>query len=369
MRSLRILPIAFATACAGSPTGDGGDGLRLAVRGGDISALARIEQGGAVFRDGNAAVGAIAALRAHGANTFRLRLFLAPNQDEVQVNDLAYTVALAKRVTASGAQLLLDFHYSDTWADPGHQVTPAAWAALGIDALEDTVEAYTARVLDTLRANGALPRLVQVGNEIDGGLLWPVGQLTADTASHTRFGRLLRAAARGVRGASTPADSVRIIVHFSQGADVSGTQWFFDLVGTQQVDYDIVGLSYYPWWHGTIAQLAANLANVSTRYERPVLVVETAYPWNNAWPPDGPYTGTMPWGFTRGGQADFLRDVIETVTLVPGGRGLGVLWWYPESVPVPGLFVWGSGALALFDGSGRILEAADLFGQAFPPPP
>ena len=131
------MALALAAGGCGSPavsTGDGGAVLPV-LRGADISALERIEQAGGVFRDGVAG-DAIAILRAHGANLFRLRLFVNPDHTEVQVNDLDYTVRMAVRIKAAGARLLLDIHYSDTWADPGHQSVPAAWAGLGIDSLE-----------------------------------------------------------------------------------------------------------------------------------------------------------------------------------------------------------------------------------------
>lgn len=370
-RTRAALAVAVVAACSGDVPSGGGTTppppvvLPALLLGGDISALARLEQGGAVYRDGASTTTAIAALRAHGANLFRLRIFLAPNGDEVQVNDLAYTIALAKRVTASGAQLLLDFHYSDTWADPATQTTPAAWAGLGIDSLEARVEAYTKAVLDTLRAEGALPRIVQVGNEIDAGLLWPVGRIggvaDSDSSSYADFGRLLKAGVRGVRAATTAADSVRVMLHYSGGASIGGTAWFFDLVAAQGVAYDLIGLSYYPWWHGGVHALRDNLAATAQRYDKDILVVETAYPWRDDWTPSGALPNPWAWPRTTEGQRTFLRDVIAAVDATPGAHGKGVVWWYPEAIAVPGLFVWGGGALALFHSNGVILPAADLF--------
>ena len=171
--------------------------------GGDISALERIEQAGGAFRDGARTGDAIAILRAHGANGFRLRIFVHPSGAEVQVNDLAYTLRMAKRVKAAGAKLLLDFHYSDTWADPGRQTIPAAWAKLGYDSLARQIEIYTADVIAQLKRAGALPDIVQVGNEIDHGMLWPVGAIGiagADTLTGwEHFTGLLKAGVRGVR--------------------------------------------------------------------------------------------------------------------------------------------------------------------------
>lgn len=333
--------------------------------GGDISALARIEQGGAVFRDDGATMDAIAALTANGANAFRLRLFVDPSGEEVQVNDLPYTIALAQRVVAAGATLILDFHYSDTWADPGRQTTPAAWDALGIDALEDTVEAYTADVIAQLKDAGALPDIVQIGNEIDAGLLWPLGRIGGSydqPENFERFGRLLKAGIRGVASALAPGDDVRIMLQYSQGASTGGTRWFFDRVAEQGVAYDIIGLSYYPWWHGTLSNLTINLHDVAARYAKDVMVVELNYPWRSGWTPEGARANWQAWPLTPSGQMDFLRDVIDAVASTPNERGLGVVWWYPEAVLVPDLFVWGGGALALFDGDGETLPAAAALG-------
>ncbi len=335
--------------------------------GGDISALTRIEQGGGVFRDGDRVSDAIATMRAHGSNLFRLRLFVAPNGDEVQVNDLAYTIALARRVRSSGAALLLDIHYSDTWADPAQQVTPAAWQALDFAALEARVEEYTADVLAQLKAAGVVPRIVQIGNEIDGGLLWPLGRMGwagyDAPENFERFGRLLKAGVRGVRSTTVPADSVRIMLHLSQGASPDGTRWFFDHVAAQGVPYDLIGLSYYPWWHGGIDALRANLSATALRYGKEIIVVETAYPWRAGWSLPGSDLSAMTWPITPTGQAAFVRDVISAVAATPNGLGAGVVWWYPEAINVPGLFVWGSGALAWFDYTGRVLPAAKVFNE------
>lgn len=333
--------------------------------GGDVSALARIEAGGSVFRDGGGPTDALEALVAHGSNTFRLRLFVDPSGDEVQVNDLPYTIALAERVKAAGATLMLDFHYSDTWADPGKQFIPAAWDSVNFDVLEQQVETYSADVIAQMNAAGVLPDIVQIGNEIDGGLLWPLGKIGwegyDEPVNYERFGRLLKAGIRGVRSALAPDDDVRIMLHYSQGASVGGTQWFFDHVEAQDVPYDMIGLSFYPYWHGTLAQLASNLEATALRYGKDIVVVETSYPWRTGWTPPAARAGWQAWPLTREGQARFLRDLLDAVATTPNDLGAGVVWWYPEAIRTPGLFVWGDGALALFDDEGDILPAAPVF--------
>jgi len=336
-----------------------------ALRGADISALERIEQAGGVFRDGGQAGDAIAILRAHGSNLFRLRLFVNPDHTEVQVNDLDYTVRMAVRIKAAGAKLLLDLHYSDTWADPGRQTTPASWASLGIDSLERQVETYSADVIARLKQAGALPDIVQVGNEIDAGILWPLGRVGGadDTPLQwSQFTRLLKAGIRGVRSVLGSGDSVRIMLHYSQGGSIGGTQWLFDRINANAVPYDLIGLSYYPWWHGPLSYLQANLRTTALTYGRDVMLVETTHPWRTGgWEAGATNLAAMTWGISPEGQAQFLRDVLSAVAAVPSGRGVGVVWWYPEAIAVPGLFVWGGGSLALFDAGGNVLPAAAAF--------
>ena len=370
--SIPPLLILLLAACGddgpSEPRDDGPsyDGLLL---GGDISALARIEDWGGEFRDAQTRpADAIELMREAGANTFRLRIFVDPDGSDVLVNDLAYTIALAQRVKATGATLLLDFHYSDTWADPSKQFTPAAWDTLDFDVLEAQVETYSADVIAAMKAAGVLPDIVQIGNEIDGGLLWPLGKIGwegyTDPINYERFGRLLKAGIRGIDSALDAGDDVRIMLHYSNGASVSGTQWFFDHVAAQGVEYDMIGLSWYVFWHGPLSALRANLHATAERYGKPIMVVETTYPWRDDWTPgSGAQVGWNAWEQTPEGQAEFLRDLIDTVAEVPDDLGAGVLWWYPEAIQVPGRFVWGGGALALFTSAGRLLPAGEVFGE------
>ncbi|MEO8452781.1 MAG: glycosyl hydrolase 53 family protein [Gemmatimonadota bacterium] len=361
------LGLALQGSCGASTESGGADAPTIvAFRGGDISALERIEQAGGGFRAAGQAGDAIAILRAQGANFFRLRLFVEPNGDDVQVNDLPYTIRLAQRVKAAGARFLLDFHYSDTWAGPGHQVTPAAWTGLDLDALEQRVEAYSADVITRLKQAGALPDIVQVGNEIDGGILWPLGRVSGaqwDTPEQwDHFTGLLKAGVRGVRSALSVGDSVRVMLHYSAGGNAAATREFFDQMGAHGVSYDLIGLSYYPWWHGPLDELRNNLEATALRYGRDIMVVETSYPWRaGGWEGMAPNTAAMIWPVSPVGQAQFLRAVLDAVAAVPGGRGTGVVWWYPEAIPVTGLFVWGGGSLALFDAGGAVLPAAAEF--------
>jgi len=366
MKLRRAWWLAMLAACDGSSApGPAEAPPLLPIMGADISSLGPIEAAGATFQDGGQAGDAIAIFRAKGHNTFRLRLFVDPSQTEVEVNDLDYTIALASRIKASGAKFLLDLHYSDTWADPGHQTPPAAWAQLSFDSLENRVESYTSEVVGALRMAGAAPDIVQIGNEIDGGMLWPLGQVggSSDTPEQwDRLTRLLKAGIRGVKAGLSPGDPVRIMLHYSQGGSASGTAWFFDHIEAHDVPYDLIGLSYYPWWHGSIAGLEANLEATALRYDRDILLTEMSYPWRaGGWEGMATYRWAMTWPISAKGQGRFLGDVMKVVAATPGNHGVGVLWWYPEAIEVPGLFIFGGGSLALFDQAGNLLPAASLF--------
>jgi arabinogalactan endo-1,4-beta-galactosidase len=349
--------------------------------GADISALAQAEQRGAVFSDGGKPDDAIAIFRRHGWNCFRLRLFVNPNGRDGTINTLDYTRALAKRIKAAGAVFILDIHYSDTWADPQHQIKPAAWKDLNPAELEKAVKKYTADIMNDLKKNDAMPQIVQIGNEITGGTLWPDAQVAVplstvkvfdatvkpikppepydDARQWDRLCGILAAGARGVREASTPADGVRIMIHIDCGGDWPVMKWFFDHLNDHKVDYDIIGQSYYPYWHGTLQNVRENLAETAKRFHKDIVIVETAYPWKNAdrWSS----RKNMAWPISAEGQRNFMADLVASVKQTPDGHGLGVIYWHPESVPAKNAGPqWNGGDMALFDSEGRALPAIGI---------
>lgn len=328
------------------------------LSGADISALAKIEEQTGVFRKSGVEGDAIELLREAGMNMFRLRIFVDPTGDNIVVNDLDYTLELARRIKNAGAGFLLNLHYSDTWADPGNQSKPAAWENLGFDELEETVESYTARVIKAFTDEGLIPDIVQVGNEVTAGMLWPDGQLYIgnQTVQWFRFTDLLKAGIRGVRKATPEGAVVKVMIHIDRGGDWSGTKWFFDRMLQYGIEYDIIGLSYYPWWHGPLSQVEETFRLGSERYKKPMILVETGYPHmsNAYWSAQS----DMEWEISESGQAGFLRDLSNTIRDSAGAYGLGIFYWYPEAIRVPGLSIWNGGATALFGSDGEILEGA-----------
>ena len=336
------------------------------IRGADVSALPVVEKHGAVFGAKGKPVDGLSLLRSAGFDCFRLRLFIAPDHQGIVANDLEYTLALARRVKASGAKFMLDLHYSDTWADPAKQFKPAAWDKLPFDELVGAVREYTRLTMERFFAEGLAPDYVQIGNEITNGMLWPDGRVefkeAHDLAAWERLARLLRAGFEGFDTAVTAAKVVRpkTILHIESTGDVARTSWWLRHAQEAGLPYDIVGLSYYPEWHGGIASLRETLTAVVTGFKKSVMVVETAYPWKS----DSHWDGkkNLDWPMSPEGQKQFLAEVNQAVGDLPDGLGAGVCWWHPESVQVSGLHAWLGGSCALFDDTGALLPSAKTLG-------
>ena len=228
---------------------------------------------------------------------------------------------------------------------------------------------YTAEVITAFKQAQLLPAIVQVGNEITPGFLWPDGKIRrkGDAQTHwEEFSRLLKAGIAGVHDALESQDRLRTMIHIATGGERAKTKWFFDNLQSQGVEFDIIGLSYYPWWHGTLEELRTNLDITALDYGKDIMVVETAYPNRSdfshrrgTWTPD-----RLAWPMIPEGQRAYLEALLSVVRATPNGKGLGVIWWYPESIPVTGAHIWFNGAMALFDGQGRVLPAAAEFGTS-----
>ncbi|MFA5292148.1 MAG: glycosyl hydrolase 53 family protein [Phycisphaerae bacterium] len=335
--------------------------------GADISAITVLEKQGAVYREKGKPKDLIAILKDNGFNSVRLRLFVNPNGTGGVTNDLPYTLALAKRAKAGGMKLLLNFHYSDTWADPQQQIKPKAWENMPFEELKQTVQTYSASVMKAFKKENVLPDIVQIGNEITPGMLWPDGKVSEkyDTeAQWEKFTSLLKAGIAGVRSV-VPDPNLKIMIHIDQGGKKSVSQWFFGNLNKYQVSYDIIAVSYYPWWHGTIENLRENLHYIAAELKKDVVVVEAAYPHtkNVDWHGHPP-AQKLEFSLTPKGQYDMLRTVAKTVRQTPDNHGIGVYYWFPESVPVGKQRSWMSGACALFNSKGNALPGIRAFRDA-----
>jgi len=348
--------------------------------GADISTLAQVEQRGGVYLDDNKPADPLSIFMKHGWTYFRLRVWVNPGNHG---NDLAYTTALAKRIKAAGGTFMLDFHYSDWWADPQKQNKPAAWKDLPFDDLVKQCQTYTSDVIKHLKDAGACPDMVQVGNEITGGTLWPDGQVKVppstvkvftgdvttiqppepydDAKQWNNLTTIIKANIAAVRSVTTPADHVRIIIHIDCGGDWPVTQWYVDHLNAAHVDYDILGQSYYPIYHGTLQNLKDNLRETINHYHKDVMVVETGYPARPQRRLTDAQAKNMTWPMTPEGQRQFLADVIAAVKNAPESHGIGVNYWHPESTYMAGPTTRPNNDVnSLFDAKGNALPAMDV---------
>lgn len=336
------------------------------IQGVDLSALMEVEENGGVFIEKHVPKDVLLLFKTHGINFVRLRIWHTPVSG---YNNLEKTLQMAGRVKAAGLKLLLDFHYSDTWADPGHQLKPVAWENLPYESLKDSVYQYTSRVITALAKNGTPPAMVQVGNEITCGILWDDGRICdfLDTqAQWSRLAGLLKSGIRGVRQASCCEDSIDIMIHIDRGGDNAGSRWFFDHLLKQQVDFDVIGLSYYPWWHGTLKDLSSNVNDLATRYGKKIIVAETASPWTLDWFDDTHNIVGDPGQLLPGypasveGQKQFIIRLADILKNIPEKKGMAFFYWAQDWISTPQKgSPWEN--MTLFDFSGELINSISAF--------
>ena len=335
------------------------------VKGADGSVLDQVEQSGGKFYNHGVETDAYEILKKYGFNNIRLKLWHTPSEP---YNDLGRVKAMAKRANDLGLGITLDFHYSDTWADPANQQKPEVWNQLQFSILTDSIRQYTRNVIGQLKLQNTLPEYIQIGNEISCGMLWNDGNVCNPDSPEqwNKLGILIKNAIQGVNEALSTDDKVKIIIHFDNGGNNGACRWFYDNITEEGIDFDIIGLSFYPWWHGTLTNLRNNLNDLATRYEKDIIVVEFGYPWTLAWNDntnnlvgledqlhDG-YPATVE------GQYTYIRDLIELVKATSGNHGTGVMYWSPEWIVAP---TFGSPweNVALFDFNNEVLESIRAF--------
>jgi arabinogalactan endo-1,4-beta-galactosidase len=346
---------------AASPTVD--------IRGADISFTLQEEANNQTLTDNGQTAPLEKILAGHGANYARLRVWVNPPKG---TSDLESALALARRANAAGLQILLDLHYSDSWADRTTQQTPSRWQGKSPEDLRSTVQSYTRDVVAAFARQGTPVNIVQIGNETTLGMLWPTGQIYRQTGEDWMgYAELVKAGIRGAKEGN-PARSPRIMLHSDTGGDQGASLYYFDHLQQQGVSFDLIGLSYYPFWHGSLAGLRQNLHALASRYGKDIIIAETAYPWTlssggnvqsvvtslDALPDAASYPPTPQ------GQAKFYAALNQTLRDVPNGHGAGYFIWEPGWLPgVPSDARTGNGHsnLTLFDWWGHGLPALDAF--------
>lgn len=341
----------------------------------DLSTLYEIEKMGGTFYENGVEKDCLEILKDNKVNWIRLRVWNDPTDVSGKLlgggncNYLNMT-EIAQRAKKLGMKVFIDFHYSDWWADPGKQNKPKAWKNLHGQDLAKAVYQYTKDVLMYMKDHQALPDMVQIGNELNNGFLWPDGQIFGQgSAGFDGLTALLKEAIKAVKEVDP---QIKVMIHLAEGGNNPLFRWFFDEIIKCGVEFDVIGVSYYPYWHGTLQDLSSNLNDISLRYGKDVLIAETAYAWtlNDA---DGhtnifgeaQVSGYKP---TVKGQSAFLRDLIQVLKSVPQGKGIGFFYWEGAWIPVKGVG-WKNGEgnpwenQALFDFDGNALSSMKIFNQ------
>ena len=317
--------------------------------GGDISLLPEYENAGASYKDhdGKPIASLLPWMRHEGMNAMRVRLFVNPKKykelhqndanadtryDPNACQDLEYITPLCKRIVENNFKLMLDFHYSDTWADPAKQWTPIDWEGLSDEQLYQKIYDYTRQTLLTLREAGVVPDFIQPGNEISYGMLWgppgtssPKKAFMGSEANWERFGKLLSQAIKACREVCPQA---KIIIHTERVAQVNVQTNFYNKMKQLGIDYDIIGLSYYPYFHGDMNVLSAALTSLEANYpDKKIMIVETGYSYK--WPvPGTSHDLSGKWPYSEAGQEKFARDLVSTLESHDHVNGL--FWWWME---------------------------------------
>lgn len=341
--------------------------VHVDIRGADLSFLTEIEQAGTKFYDSTGETPVLDIFKEYGCNLVRVRLWYQPATPHSGMDEV---LAFCKRINAAGMQIFLDFHYSDTWADPSHQSTPTTWAGLPVNKLKDSVKAYTQRVIGLMKAQNTLPSIVQVGNEINAGILWDAGKINnfADP-NFSNFAALLKSGIDGVKAADTD-NKIAIMLHY---AEIDGAADFFTDVKAQGVNYDIIGLSYYPWWSNKdLAFVQQQLTSLANKFNKKIMIAETAYPWTLGWHDNtnniiGDNSQLISgYPATPYGQLKYLEKLKTILASLPAKLGIGFCYWEPDWVAFKGTTATdGSNAenLTLFDFTNKALAGLKAYKQ------
>ncbi len=309
------------------------------IKGMDISMLRELENLGAKYYDNGTRQDIFQILKNHDVNAVRLRLWHNPYNGEKPygggTNDLLTTAMLADRARKYDMLFVLDIHYSDFWTDPLKQIKPKAWENLTDVRLEKEVYNYTYNILRKLKKQGLLPAMVQVGNELTNGFLWPEGRLPDYSA-------MIRLLKQGITAVKDVDKDIKVILHLDNGGNNDLYREWFDNIDTGSFEFDVIGLSYYPYWHGTLNELEFNMNDISKRYNKDVMVVETAYGFTtDSYNNEGmifskELADKVPFEPTKKGQSDFMTELLNRIKGVKNQRGIGFFYWEPAWIPVTG---------------------------------
>lgn len=315
----------------------------------DLSSLAEVERLGGRFYDHGVEKDVFDILQTYGVNAVRLRLWNDPYTEDGRpygagTNDLPTTIALVKRAQAHSMDVLLNLHYSDFWADPGKQRVPKAWRGMDADQLTEAVYSYTRDTLLAMKEAGAYPDLIQVGNELTNGMLWPLGQMP-------NYDNLARFISAGIRGVRAVDEDMPVMIHLDNGGNGAMYRDWFDHYMERGEDFQIIGLSYYPFWHGTLEDLQNNMNDLAVRYGKELMVAEVSMGFTmedyaeyeklapgerKGYATKPELVEKLPFPMTKDGQKDFMRAFFDVIDQVSEKKCKGFFYWEATWIPVAG---------------------------------
>lgn len=320
------------------------------IKGMDLSTLIEVERCGGQFFDHGIKGDALDILEKYGMNMVRIRLFNDPYTEDGKpygagVCDLDTVLTLAKRVREKKIPWMLDLHYSDCWADPGKQTLPKKWKGMNEDQIEKAVYEYTKEVLMRCKQENVIPKIVAVGNELSNGLLWETGKFP-------NFENITRYVSAGIKAVREIDEKIETMVHLDNGGNNELYRcWFDNYWENGGADFEYIGLSYYPFWHGTLDMLRNNMNDIAMRYGKRLIITEvsTAFTledyadYEKLSPEERKGMATkpevvekVPFDMSPEGQAEFMEKIGQIVKQVPNHLGKGFCYWEAAWIPVPG---------------------------------
>ena len=319
------------------------------IKGMDLSTLLELERCGAKYYDHGVERDVLDIIKDYDVDTIRIRLWNDPKSEDGEPygagnNDLEETIAIGKKVTNAGFGVLLNFHYSDFWADPGKQIKPKAWANYGADELEKAVYDFTLESLQRVLDAGVNVTMIQVGNELSNGLLWPEGKVPY-------YDNIARFVSSGIRACRKINPEIPIMIHLDNGGNNElYVRWFENYIKRGE-DFEYIGLSYYPFWHGSLDALEFNMNDIAKRFGKELIIAEVSMGYTmedykdyekledserKGYATRPALVEKIDYPMTIQGQVDFTKDFLNRVSNVVNGLGMGFFWWEPAWIPVPG---------------------------------
>ena len=321
-------------------------------KGMDLSTIKEVESLGGRFYDHGEEKDVFEILKSYGTNAVRLRMWNDPYGEDgtpygAGNNDLPTTIALTKRALSHGMDVLLDLQYSDFWADPGKQRVPKAWRGMNAEQLTKAVYDFTRKTLLAMREAGAYPTLIQIGNELTNGMLWPAGKL-AECGNYDNLARFVSAGIRAVRSLD---NDMPVMIHLDNGGNAAMYRDWFDHYIERGEDFQIIGLSYYPFWHGSLEDLRNNMNDLAVRYGKELVIAEVSMGFTmedyasyeklaqeerKGYATKQHLVEQLPFPMSKEGQSDFMKALFDVIDQVPDRKCSGFFYWEPAWIPVAG---------------------------------